>query len=268
MFDFQSQSRRATACKALVALIGATAGLAAVAYAASSAPKPGAAREPAGASPSAIAPGPESRQGKPRPLRPRIARHPRPGSLSSRVGFRYVSRLPQASFQCKLDDAAWKRCGTRISYRGLSAGPHLFGVRVEGQGGGLSLPARFAWVRTQPKGFAIEPELAGLAHLFPGAPPVTLPIVVRNPNPAPITVTALRVSVTADPAGCPSASNLELIQSSVSPRTPLKIPADAAVRLPAPGIAPPALALRDLSVNQDACQGAQFPLAFSGEAQG
>ena len=267
MFDLRNPSRRATACKALVALIGATAGLAAVAYAASSAPKPGAGSVPAGASASVISAS-ESRAGKTRPPRPRITRHPRPGSLSSKVSFRYTSRVPEASFQCKLDDGAWKRCATRVSYRNLAAGPHAFLVRVEGQGAGLSLPARFAWVRTQPKKFAIEPELSGLAQLFPGAPPVTLPMVVRNPNPAPIAVTALRVSVTADPAGCPSASNLELIQSTASPRTPLKIPAGAAVRLPGAGIAPPALALRDLPVNQDACQGAQFPLAFSGEAQG
>jgi hypothetical protein len=40
------------------------------------------------------------------------------------------------------------------------------------------------------------------------------------------------------------------------------------VTLPAPGVSPPAIQLRDLPFNQDACQGARFPLAFSGEARG
>ena len=267
MFDLRNQSRRATAGKALAALIGATGCLAAVAYAAS-APNRGDDHAFTGAARSAPAPGPQSRQAKQRPPRPRITRHPRAGSLSSKVSFRYVSRVPDASFQCKLDDAAWKRCGVRVSYRGLAAGPHFFLVRVEGRSGVRSLPARFGWVRTQPKGFAIEPDLSALDKLYPGAPPVAVPVILKNPNPAPIQVTALRVAVSADPPGCPSASNLDLIPSNASPKAPLKVPAGATVRLPAAGIAPPALALRSLPTNQDACQGAQFPLTFSGEAHG
>jgi hypothetical protein len=33
-------------------------------------------------------------------------------------------------------------------------------------------------------------------------------------------------------------------------------------------VSAPRIALRDLPVNQDDCKGAQFPLAFSGEAHG
>jgi hypothetical protein len=184
------------------------------------------------------------------------------------VSFRYASRVADPSFECKLDEAAWKRCGRRVSYRGLAAGSHAFSVRVGNGDGMRSLPARFGWVRTQPKSFAIEAELSALDKLYPGAPPVTVPLVLKNPNPAPISVTALKVSVTADPAGCPSASNLELIPSSISPKAPLKIPAGGTVHLPAAAASAPALGFRELPVNQDACQGAQFPLAFSGEAQG
>ena len=46
------------------------------------------------------------------------------------------------------------------------------------------------------------------------------------------------------------------------------IPAGGAVSLPAPGVAPPTIALRDLPFDQDACQGASFPSLFSGEAHG
>jgi hypothetical protein len=265
MFDLQNQSRRATAFKALAALLGAIGSLAAVAYATST-PGSGADSGRAESARPAAARHPASPRGKSLP-RPRITKHPRTGTLSSKVSFRYASRLPEASFQCKLDDAAWKRCAGRVSYRGLEPGPHLFLVRTE-SGGGRSLPARFAWMRTQPKRFVIEPELSALGKLYPGAPPVAVPLVVRNPNPAPIMVTSLGVSVSADPAGCASGSNLDLIPSNASPRAPLKIPAGGTVRLPTAAISSPALALRNLAVNQDACQGAQFPLAFSGEAHG
>jgi hypothetical protein len=266
MFDSRNQSRRAAAFKALVALIGATGSLAAVAYATST-PNFGADRERADAARFVLAQRPASPQGKSQLPRPRITKHPKTGTLSSKVSFRYASRLPDPSFQCKLDGAAWKRCAGRISYRGLEPGPHVFLVRVESPGG-RSPSARFGWVRTQPKRFVIEPELSALGRLYPGAPPVVVPVVVRNPNPAPIMVTSLGVSVSTDPSGCASGSNLDLIPSNASPKAPLKVPAGGTVRLPAAGISPPALALRNLPVNQDACQGAQFPLAFSGEAHG
>lgn len=42
-------------------------------------------------------------------------------------------------------------------------------------------------------------------------------------------MTSLRVAVSGDPAACPSAENLELIQAGVSERVPLETPAAAAV---------------------------------------
>jgi len=264
MFDLRNQSRRAAASKALVALIGATGCLAAVAYAASG-PTPGRVQLPVAAD-AAAGPTQGSRPAA-RPPRPRIVRHPGKNTLSSTVSFRFVTRLPQQTLRCKLDASAWKPCGSRVGYRGLGVGSHLFLVRAESEGK-RSLPARFGWVQSQPRSFLIEPDPADLGRLYPGAPPVSLPLRLSNPNSAPILVTGLRVAVTADPPGCPSAANLELIPSSASPKAPVRIPAGGSVRLPDAGAAPPALALRDLPVDQDACQGVQFPLAFSGEAHG
>jgi hypothetical protein len=48
----------------------------------------------------------------------------------------------------------------------------------------------------------------------------------------------------------------------------LAVPANGSASLPAAGVAAPTIALRDLPFNQDACQGARFPLAFSGRARG
>ena len=142
-------------------------------------------------------------------------------TLSTGVAFRYASRRANADFECKLDAAAWKRCGSRIAYRGLAAGPHRFLVRAEVQGAGRSRPARFDWVQAEPKSFSIAAELSGLSKLYPGAPPVAVPLVLTNPNSAPVFVTGLRVAVTADPPGCASAENLELIQSNASRKAPL-----------------------------------------------
>jgi hypothetical protein len=128
--------------------------------------------------------------------------------------------------------------------------------------------ARFAWTLLQPKPFSIEPQLAGVGALYPGAAPLPLPLVLRNPNPAPIFVTSLTVRATADPPGCDSAANLALTPSGASPATPLVLPAGGSVSLPAAGAPAPAIALRDLAVSQDACQGVRFPLSFSGAARG
>jgi hypothetical protein len=269
MSIFGNQSRRVTAGRVLVALIGATGALAAVAYAASSPPVPAA----GGGHPRLGGSGapeldPRARPGEPRPPRPRITRHPAKTTLSSRASFRYLSRRADVSFQCKLDGDGWKRCGSRVAYRGLAAGAHRFLVRAEAERGGRGLPARFDWVQAEPKPFSVKADLSALQRLYPGAPPVALPLVLTNPNSAPIAVTAIRVAVTAEPAGCASGENLTLMPAGVSRTRPLKIPADASVSLPAQGVAPPAIALRDLPVNQDACQGAHFPLAFSGEAHG
>jgi len=84
----------------------------------------------------------------------------------------------------------------------------------------------------------------------------------------PILVTSLQVRATADPPGCGSTENLVLSGSSASSAAPIKVPANGSVSLPAPGASAPSIQLRDLPVSQDACQRAQFPLAFSGTARG
>jgi hypothetical protein len=267
MFDSWNQSGRATAAKLLMALVSATGCLAAVAYA-TSAPPRGDAIPPTARPVAPRAPAPAARSGGAHPPQPRIVLHPARMTLSTRVSFRYSSRRPDVDFECKLDDAAWKRCGgARVAYRGLEVGPHQFLVRVSA-GGSRSRPARYAWVQGRPQRFSIVPDLSALSLLYPGAPAIAVPLVLTNPNSAPIRVTSLTVSVGADPAACPSGANLELIQSTASERRPVKIPAGGSVRLPAGAVSAPAITLRNLPVNQDACRGISFPLTFSGEALG
>jgi hypothetical protein len=236
-----------------VALVAATGCLAAVAYAAT--------RPAAGLSPA-------SRRALPRvsrPPRPRIARHPAATTLSTSASFRLVDRQPRAGFECRLDGEKWHRCEPRVGYRGLAVGAHAFSARAR-VGARASVPARFAWKQTQPVAFAIE-QRPGLGPLYPGAPPQPVPLLLTNPNPEPIHIVDLRISIPFDPPGCSSAENLELRPSTASVAQPIEVPAGSSIGLPAQGPAP-TIAMRDLSVSQDACRSARFPLAFSGGAYG
>ena len=208
------------------------------------------------------------RQGGHRPPRPLIVKHPERTSASTTASFSFKAPRAAPRFQCRFDGGKWRRCRAPYVLSGLAPGEHSFSVRALGRRGLHSAATRFRWRLFEPRAFTVEPRLSGLGALFPGAPAQALPVVLGNPNPVRILVTGLRVAATADPGGCESAANLELTPSSASPAAPLAVPAGGSVALPAAGVSAPAIALRDLPVNQDACQGVRFPLAFSGEAHG
>jgi hypothetical protein len=200
--------------------------------------------------------------------RPTITQHPDKQATSTGARFSFTVRERNLRVQCRLDGHGWQACRAPIAFTKLAPGKHAFSVRVLGRQGRHGPTARFRWRLLEPKDFSIVPQLAGLSPLYPGAPPVSLPLTIANPNPVPIRVTSLRVATTADPPGCTSAANLELAHAGVSSSAPLKVPAGGTVTLPAQGISPPTIQLRNLPVNQDACQKARFPLSFSGEARG
>jgi hypothetical protein len=239
----------------MVALVGIAGCFAAVAYGAAPRDHGGAASDP------------QRNSGGSLP-KPSITRHPDKPATSANAGFGFSARGRNPRFQCRLDDRAWSACRTPVAVGKLTAGRHSFFVRTVGVGGRHSRAARFRWRVLEPKDFSIVPQLSGLDALYPGAPPVALPLTIANPNPVPILITSLRASATADPQGCASAENLALIESSASSSAPIKVPAGGSVTLPAPGTSPPAIQLRDLPRNQDACQNARFPLAFFGKASG
>lgn len=240
-----------------VALLLGVAGLGAVAYAAS----------PRGTSPG-TAPVPERSRGAASLPKPKITMHPDKVSPSTSARFGFSARGRNLRFQCRLDKRPWTACRSPFAISRLPVGLHGFSVRTVAKRGAHGKAARFRWRVLEPKDFSIAPQLGGLKALYPGAPAQALPLVLTNPNPVPIFVTSLQVRAAADPAGCPSADNLILSRSSASNAAPVKVPAGGSVSLPAPSGSAPAIQLRDLPVNQDACQRAQFPLAFSGKARG
>ncbi len=241
---------------ALIATLGVAACLGVVAYAA--------------ASHGAAGTRTERRPASLRLPTPTITNHPNKLATSTRARFGFAVRGRNPRFQCRLDRRGWRACRAPIVFAGLAPGNHVFSVRALDRRHRRrhGRAARFRWSLLAPKDFSIVPQLAGLGSLYPGAPPVALPLTISNPNPVPIYVTSLRVAATTNPPGCASAANLDLTHSSVSSAAPLRVPAGGSVGLPAEGASAPAIQLRDLPVNQDACQRAQFPLAFFGEARG
>lgn len=198
---------------------------------------------------------------------PVILRHPARTTLSTRARFRFSGPPRAIHFECGLDGAGWTACSSPVSFRSLERSSHSFRVRAIERGGRRSSAARYRWTVVEAKPFSIAPRLSDLGALFPGSSPAALPLKLTNPNPVPIVVTRLRVAVRSDPRGCDSAQNLELTQSSATGSNPLRIPAGGSVRVPSQGVLAPTIRLRNLPVNQDACQDAQFPLAFSGVAR-
>jgi hypothetical protein len=194
--------------------------------------------------------------------------HPDKLATSTSAKFGFAVRGSKPRFQCRLDGRAWTACQAPVTYSKLTVGGHSFSVRAVGARGRRGKVARLRWRVLEPMAFSIQPQLAGLGPLYPGAPAQALPLTIANPNPVPIFVTNLQVRAAADPAGCASAENLVLSGSSASSAAPLKVPAGGSASLPAPGVSAPSIALRDLPVSQDACQRAQFPLSFSGTARG
>ena len=243
--------------RVLIGPLAIVAGGCAVAYAATAPGAPGPRLERRVEAPSA-APG---------PARPRITQHPAKLAIATTAQFGFAGREPGLRFEFRLDGGEWKRCRPPMLYAALAPGRHVFSVRAMRRSGTRGVAARFRWRLLEPRAFSVVP-LANVGGLYPGAPPVALPVRIENPNPLPIVVTGLRVAATADAPGCPAAANLALVASSASGRAPLEVPAKGSVSLPTPGVSAPTIQLRDLPVNQDACQNAQFPLRFSGSAHG
>jgi hypothetical protein len=240
----------------LVALAG-LAGLGAVAYAAT----------PQSLTPGSV-PKAERSQGVASLPKPKITVHPDKLATSTNAKFSFTARTGKPRFQCRLDGRSWSACQAPVSFDKLTAGSHSFSVRSVGPRKRHSKTARFRWQVLEPEDFSITPQLGELGALYPGAPAQALLLTIANPNPVPILVTSLQVRATADPAGCPSAENLILFGSSASTAAPIEVPPSSSLSLPAPGASAPSIQLRDLPVSQDACQRAQFPLAFSGTARG
>lgn len=81
------------------------------------------------------------------PLAPqtRIAKHPRAKSGARLAKFAFLADQPDARFQCKLDKAAFRACGSPFKAR-VRPGAHVLQVQAVGNSGIVDpTPARFRW---------------------------------------------------------------------------------------------------------------------------
>jgi hypothetical protein len=96
----------------------------------------------------------------------------------------------------------------------------------------------------------------------------TLSLTISNPNDVAISVTALNVTVAAgsSKAGCDGPANLLVTQSNLSASNALSVPAHGQASLPGGSVEAPAVLMKDLPTNQDACKNASFTFDYSGSA--
>jgi hypothetical protein len=214
------------------------------------------------------------------PPRPRFVEVPDAPAIGSATQFRFHvvqratrrERQPGPSaprrFECRLDGGDWDECGSPRRLRGLRPGDHTFAVRALNRQGRHGPAMQHRWSQLAPQEFLVEPLSASPGELMPGEPAQPLPVRIVNPNEAAIVVTSVTVGVSGEVPGCPADPNFELIPAGVSAATPLSVPAGGSVSLPTAEVSAPAIALRELPWSQDACQGIEIPLVFSGQAHG
>jgi len=171
-------------------------------------------------------------------------------------------------FECRLDGDGWEACFSPHRLVGLDTGVHLLAVRALNRREERGKAAHYRWTQLQPMEFAIDPIFGPLPELMPGDPPQQLPVRISNPNPATIEVTGVTVSVVPDEPACAADPNFAVSPAGLTLEAPLSIAAGGSATLPSSTAAAPTLALRELAVDQNACQGASLHLVFSGEARG
>jgi len=262
----RSTVARARAVRVAIALTAALACLGAAAYAASRPEGSGRAAAEVDAAAS-LRREPPSKGAGARPPRPQLSTRTEAISTRAAARFRFSANGDGLRYLCQLDHGFWKACQSPHLLRGIAAGQHSFSVRALRKST-RGPAARFTWTKVDPRALTVEPHSLRLAPLRPGDPAQAIPVRIVNPNSVPVTVISLTVAVSADPPGCPANPNLELGPSSLSPTTPLVLPAGGEVTLPSGAISAPTIALRELPFNQDACQGASFPLRFDAEGRG
>lgn len=293
---------RAGAIRAAIALIAGSACLGAVAYAAT-----GTGGRDVGLAGSQVAVGAPRHGASPqdsdeRPPRVRLIEVPAPSSeaVDSQFRFHVPPRIretdqpaapagvpgpaaPARRFQCRLDGGRWGECSSPHRLVGLALGSHDFAVRALTRRGRPGPDVTYRWqlveVRVADGEKPVEPaepaegkpfsiaQTGALMPLFPGDPAQPVPLAIANPNSTAIEVTSLTVAVADAPPGC-GAENFALTASGASEAMPLVVPAEGTVELSTGPISAPSIALLDLPVNQDACQGAELQLDLSGEARG
>lgn len=130
---------------------------------------------------------------------------------------------PRRRFQCRYDGGGWNGCSSPLRLGAVSAGAHELAVRALTRTGRAGAVASFSWRQVDPKPIAIA-AADPVEDLYPGFPAQPLAVTVTNPNDVPVEVTRLSVAIADEPPECP-AENFRLTPSTLSPSSPLRVPA-------------------------------------------
>jgi hypothetical protein len=203
------------------------------------------------------------------PSAPALTQTPPAQTISTTAPFEWTASDPPPGsgvlgYVCRLDEGFYWPCSSPKAYGGLAVGTHTFSVRAVDWAGNLSAATSYTWeVVEEGLSFTIAGDADGL--LYPGTWR-NLALRISNPNSEDIFVTALTVTVTNEPDGCPSGANVEVQQSSVAPSVnEMQVPAGA-VDWPVPPAFQPRIRLMETGANQEDCQGDQFQLDYAGSA--
>ncbi|TMC48514.1 MAG: hypothetical protein E6J20_18800 [Chloroflexi bacterium] len=183
--------------------------------------------------------------------------------------FVWTEQEPGDTFLCSEENGPYNiPCASPFTYSIGTGnnGQHQFGVEALDSLGNVSSGTTYTWKvqKGSIQDFTISGNVSGL--LYPGGATRTVALTLTNPNSVTIYVTALSVSIDATslPGGC-SSSWFQVNPSNVSSATPVTIPANGSVTLPAQGVTAPTIQMTD-SGNQNACKNATFNLSYSGSA--
>jgi hypothetical protein len=202
------------------------------------------------------------------PPSPVFAKRPPDTTTDTKARFKYRDAEPDARFACDLDRHGYAPCGSKKTYKHLLPGLHGFCVHALDKAGNSGPAACQTWsISASTADFSIVGGPLPGALLYPGGRTVPIDLVFTNPNPAPITLQSVTVSVTGTSAlGCEAGWFTVVQQLTATPT----VPAGSTKSLQDLGVAQanwPQLLMGDAG-DQDACQNATVDLGFSGSAAG
>jgi hypothetical protein len=200
------------------------------------------------------------------PPPPVFTKAPGASTTHTKAHFAYRDDESRVGFTCELDGDPYASCDSEKTYKDLPPGSHTFCVRAHDKAGNAGAAACLTWlVGAGELGFSIAGSPLPGALLYPSGRTVPINLVFTNPNPTPVTVQSVTVSVTGTSAlGC-DAGSFTVRQQLIATPT---VPADSTTSLQDVGVAQadwPQLVMVDTG-NQDACQNATVDLAYSGTA--
>jgi hypothetical protein len=201
--------------------------------------------------------------------------------LRARINLRVTSKLPPGVF-ARLSPRHTRGRRVRLILRvGPQAAPGRYRVRIRGRAGRLRRAVTLTLIvgkpgagqsRTGPApAFSLRGDAAGL--LEPGtSQPIN--VEVTNPNSSPLTIDGLTVAVTGVAAPHATASlpctESDFAVQQYAGAAPLTVPASTTRSLAELGVPIadwPHVAIVDLPVDQDGCQGASLSLTYAADAR-